>query len=186
MARVCRLSTTTVVKSVRSLEKSRLITVTKIPGKTTHYRITPKSQWLPTVSNEVTPRVNPANGTVSNQATKGNPLKTIPLRQSTSHRPKVAGMLFRNVEIPEEDEFVSFMESECPTITEHRPDIYDDWLRSNWELSGKPIHDWRKCLLGLEGKMHDSYPSAQRSRSVCHQRQVLQRRFQELAVECRI
>jgi DNA-binding MarR family transcriptional regulator len=89
VARICCLSKGTVIKSIRNLEKTKLILTEKKPGMTTRYILTSKSEWAPlpnlntpeTVPNEVTGESKPGNATVPNEVTKGNPIKVIQLRR---------------------------------------------------------------------------------------------------------
>jgi hypothetical protein len=96
ISRVCNLAKGTVIAAIRSLEAQNMVTAERTPGVPTRYILTPCSHWKPlpnldlsksgTVSNEVTERVKRGNATVSNEVTKGNPLKVIqkgnPKRQS--------------------------------------------------------------------------------------------------------
>ena len=85
IAEKCALAGGTVMSAIKSLESSGMITASRTTGQTTRYVLTAKSKWTPlpnlihppTVSNGATGCIKPNYATVSNGATKGNPVKVI-------------------------------------------------------------------------------------------------------------
>jgi hypothetical protein len=156
MAKICRANKRTIIKAIKSLEKRKMLVVTRVDGEGNRYRLTKPSQWIgqcilgnATSAEEVTVQCTIGNGDQSilgNErvsSTEGNPLKVTPYsppkgsKQSTSlnghfpqtpdgSSPKGDGKVTKRFQYPKE--FEVFW-SAYPDTNASKFETYQTWNR---------------------------------------------------------